>query len=105
MYLRAVRSVVLVAKVCLYLPFCESYHLRATDTMQVLSIPYICPSDPVGEMRPRVGVVALLLGAAVADTVVEYDPWDRGVAISLGLALAHVCVVALGKGARWCCTV
>ena len=72
---------------------------------QVLSIPHICPPDPVGEMRPRVGVVALLLGAAVVDTVVEYDPWDRGVAISLRLALAHVCVVALGKGARWCCTV
>ena len=32
-YLRVVRSVVLVAKVCLYLSFCESYHLRATDTM------------------------------------------------------------------------
>jgi hypothetical protein len=73
--------------------------------MQVLSIPYICPPDPVGDMRPRVGVVALLLGAAVADTVVEYDPWDQGVAISLGLALAHVCVIVLGKGARWCCTV
>ena len=32
-YLRVVRSVVLVAKVCLYLSFCESYHLHATDTM------------------------------------------------------------------------
>ncbi|EDR06625.1 uncharacterized protein LACBIDRAFT_299595 [Laccaria bicolor S238N-H82] len=84
-YLRVVRSVVLVAK--------------------VLSIPHICSSYPVGEMRPRMGVVALLLGAAVADTVVEYEPWHRGVAISLGLALAHVCVVVLGKGARWCCTV
>ena len=50
------------------------------------------------------GVVALLLGGAVADTVAEYNPWDRGVAISLGLALAHVCVAVLGRGARWCCT-
>ena len=66
---------------------------------QVLSIPHICPSDPIGEMRPRVGVVALLLGAAVADMVVEYDPWDRGVAISLGLALAHVCRCA-GEGGK-----
>ena len=32
-YLRVVRSVVLVAKVCLYFPLCESYHLRATGMM------------------------------------------------------------------------
>ena len=66
--------------------------------MQVLSIPHVCLPDSVGEMRPRVGVVVLLLGVAVVDTVVEYDPWDRGVAISLGLALAYVCIVVWGKG-------
>ena len=32
-YLRVVRSVVLVAKVCLYFPLCESYNLHADDTM------------------------------------------------------------------------
>ena len=69
------------------------------------SIPHICPPDPIGEMRPRVGVIALLLRAAVVDTVVEHDPWERGVVISFGLDLVHVCVVVLGKGARWCCTV
>ena len=89
---------------CIF-PFVDHITYAVLIRCQVLSIPHICPPDPVGEMRPRVAVVALLLGAAVADTVVEYDPWDRGVAISLGLALAHVCVVALGKGARWCCTV
>ena len=89
---------------CIF-PFVDHITYAVLIRCQVLSIPYKCPPDPVGEMRPRVGVVALLLGAAVVDTVVEYDPWDRGVAISLGLALAHVSVVVLGKGARWCCTV
>ena len=54
-YLRVVRSVVLVAKVCLYLSFCESYHLRATDTMPGAKYTlHMSPTDPVGEMRPRV---------------------------------------------------
>ena len=33
MYLRVVRSVVLVAKVCLYFPPCGSYYLCTTNTM------------------------------------------------------------------------
>ena len=67
--------------------------------MQVLSIPHVCLPDSVGEMRPRVGVIVLLLGAAVVDTVVEYDPWNRGVAISL----AHVCILSEGGVVRFEC--
>ena len=89
-YLRVVRSTVLVAKVCLYLSFVNHITYVLLIRRQVLRIPHIYLADPVGEMRPRVGIVALLLGATVADTAVEYDPWDRGVAISLGLALTHV---------------
>ena len=57
---------------CIF-PFVDHITYAVLIRCQVLSIPHICPPDPVGEMRPRVGVVALLLGAAVVDTVVEYD--------------------------------
>ena len=89
-YLRVVRSTVLVVKVCLHLSFVNHVTYALLIRCQVLSIPHIYLADPVGEMRPRVGIVVLLLGATVAETAVEYDPWDRGVAISLGLALTHV---------------
>ncbi|KAF8157058.1 kinase-like domain-containing protein [Crassisporium funariophilum] len=55
---------------------------------KVMTIPRLCP-DPM--TRPRPMVAAIMLGAAVADTVLDHDgSWERGVVVSLGLALVHV---------------
>ncbi|KAJ2929458.1 hypothetical protein H1R20_g7635, partial [Candolleomyces eurysporus] len=58
---------------------------------KVLSLPRLCPSL---DAYPRPEVLALLVGAAVADTVIEEEPWDRGVLVSLGLAALHVGVLS-----------
>ena len=41
-------------------------------------------------MRPRSVVTALLLGAALADSVVDDDRWARSLVTSAGLGLVHV---------------
>ena len=106
-YLRVVRSVVLVAKVCLYFSLCESCNLCTTDMMQGAKYTlHMSPrphwrNEAKGGSRLRVGVIALLLGAAVADTVVEYDPWDRGVAISfLGAGFGPCVCCCIGEGGK-----
>jgi hypothetical protein len=68
---------------------------------KVLSLPRLCPSI---DAYPRPEVLALLLGAAVADTVLEDDPWDRGLLVSLGLAVLHVGVLRYAGGTSVGCS-
>ncbi|KAF6756309.1 other/IKS protein kinase [Ephemerocybe angulata] len=79
--LKAVRSLVLVSK--------------------VLSAPRLCPNV---EEYPRPVALAVLLGAAIADTVIEVEPWHRGLLFSLGLAAFHFNVLRYGMGSSLCCS-
>ena len=67
---------------------------------KVLSLPRLCPSI---DAYPRPEVLALLLGAAVADTVLEEDPWGRRMLVSLGLAALHVGVLRYTGGTAVAC--
>lgn len=69
--------------------------------LKVMSVQDVCAG--MGEhVRPL--VMALLLGLALADTVVDVEPWYRGLLLSLGLAAFHVNVVKYGAGTSTCCT-
>lgn len=78
-----------------------SWEWRLILDVQVMSVQDVCAG--MGEhVRPL--VMALLLGLALADTVVDVEPWYRGLLLSLGLAAFHVNVVKYGAGTSTCCT-
>lgn len=77
--------------------------------VKVLTISRVCV-DPA--TRPRPVVVALLLVAAVSDTVIDHEDegaerqlatgyWMRGVWVTVGLALLHVGILGLSAWSEW----
>jgi len=79
LWLRVLRSGVLVAKVMTLPALCRSADSSGTFDFGL-------------RRRPRDSVVALLLGLGVADTVVDYDSlvgFRRGLVLSAFLAVFH----------------
>ena len=68
--------------------------------MKISTIPLLCP-DP--GMQPRSAVAAFLLGAALADNVLDHDRWERSLLTSTGLALIHVGILRSGIWQWPCC--
>ena len=68
--------------------------------MKISSIPRLCPD---ARMRPRTVVSALLVGAAVVDSVLDEDRWEE----SAGLLLFHVGIFVWSGMWDWpcCCDV
>ena len=64
--------------------------------MKISSIPRLCPEP---QMRPRSFVTAFLVGAALVDSVLDDDRWER----SAGLALMHVGVFIWNGMWDWPC--
>jgi hypothetical protein len=74
-----------------------------TGFVEISTIPRLCP-DP--KTRPRSVVTALLLGAALADSVVDDDRWARSLVTAAGLGLVHVGIFVWSR--MWdgaCCRV
>jgi hypothetical protein len=70
--------------------FFDPFDKAVTDLdllVEISTIPRLCP-DP--RMRPHSVVTALLLGAALADSVVDDDRWARSLVTAAGLGLVHV---------------
>ncbi|TFK28473.1 other/IKS protein kinase [Coprinopsis marcescibilis] len=67
---------------------------------KVLTLPRLCPSFG---SQPRPALLAALLGTAIADTVIEFEPWHRGILVSLGLAALHWCTIRYGSRTVQCC--
>jgi hypothetical protein len=64
-------------------------------------MPKFCPE---GGSHPRPLLVAALLGAAVADTALEIEAWDRGLLLSVALAILHVNLLRYAAGTSISCT-
>lgn len=69
--------------------------------MKISTIPQLCPD---AGMRPRTVVTAFLVGAALADSVVEDDMSFMRSAV---LGLMHVGIFVWGRTSHWpcCCRV
>jgi hypothetical protein len=65
-----------------------------------MNVPRICAGV---ERHPRPLMLTTLLAAAVADTVVDIEPWHRSILFSLGLAAFHVGVMKYTAGTVLSC--